>query len=167
MPKSAVTRAFTVRGLAPSSCTPTEMYAIAGWFGVGYATLIHHMQWTLNMLSSARANTLLKLRPKHIRSSLLGEEVAGDLFLVDAHWTGRTIDIQVGDRVWVPKGSQSEGRCIRLIQAHQKGDLFVGETPGIGRLYHTGAKWSAYVRVSRRHYVGRCMYRHLEDPDDV
>ncbi len=166
MPKSAVSRAFTIRGWDPRLCTPLQMYTIAGWFGVGYNSLIRHMSETLNLLPQAHANNLAKVLPKKIRSRYLGRDVNEDLILVDTHWSDRSIDIQVGDYIHLPINTLSEGKCIQLQGQDQKGSLFCSITPGIGRLYQPDTGWSAFVRVSRRGYVGRNMFRHLEDDDN-
>lgn len=166
MPKSAVSRAFAVRGWDLRSCTSLQLYTIAGWFGVGYGTLIHHLSSTLNLLSQTSANSLMKVSPKDIRLKYLGKEINGDLILVDAHWSDRSIDIQVGDYVHLPVNSVIEGKCVRFQEQDEQGSLFCGVAPGVGRFHQLDTRWSAYVRVSRREYVGRNMFRHLEDSDD-
>ncbi|HVB22014.1 MAG TPA: ImmA/IrrE family metallo-endopeptidase [Ktedonobacteraceae bacterium] len=166
MPKSAVNQAFATRGWDIRSCTPLQLYTIAGWFGVGYATLIHHLSSTLKLLPQASANSLKKVSPKDIRLKYLDKEMNGDLILVDAHWSERAIDIQVGDYVHLPVNSVIERECVRFQEQDEKGSLFCAVAPGIGRFYQPDTGWSAFVRVSRREYIGRNMFRHLEDSDD-
>src|SRR6266487_5305298 len=69
MPKSAVSRAFAIRGWDICSCTPLQLYTVAGTFGVGYTTLIQHLSSTLNLLPRSRANELARISPKQIRSA--------------------------------------------------------------------------------------------------
>lgn len=166
MTKIGVSRAFAVRGWNTKSCTALEAYTIAGWFGVGYRTLIQHMGYTLNLMSSSRVYELLRIHPKQIRSGLIGKHVAENVIVVDSHWTGRSIDIQVGDFLLLSNSVAFEGNCVRCTEECQRGMLFQGVSPGVGRVYCQQSDWSAFVRVSRRGYVGRSIFRHLEDPDD-
>lgn len=166
MPKSAVERAFTSRRWDAHSCTPLQVYTIAGWLGVGYTTLISHMSTTLKLIPQTTARDLMKTSPIKIRSMLLGENVSEGLIIVDEHWSDCAIDIHVGDILQLPGGVLSEGECIRLHTQDENRSFFSGTTPGKGRLYQPSTGWSAYVRVSRRNYVGRSIFRHLEDTFD-
>ena len=166
MPRSAVSQAFAIRGWNINSCTPLQLYIIAGWFGVGYTTLIQHMGNTLHLLPQALAESLARVSPKSIRTELLGREVSEDLILIDSHWSDRSIDIQVGDFIQLPINTFSEGNCVHLYEENQTGSLFCGTAPGIGRFYQPSTGWSAFVRVSRRGFVGRNRFRHLEDTCD-
>ena len=67
--------------------------------------------------------------------------------------------------LFVRGGAQSEGACIEPSSEVEHGRLFRAAMPGIGRL-ETGTTWSAFVRVSRRDYVGRALYRHWEEAGD-
>jgi Zn-dependent peptidase ImmA (M78 family) len=166
MPKSAISRAFATRGWDVRSCTPLQLYTIAGAFGVGYTTLIQHLSTTLNLLPRSRVSELVRVSPKQIRSVLLGRGTREDLVLVDTQWVGRAIDIQVGDLVQLPADVVSEGLCISLSEQGKEGLLFRGAAPGVGRFHQPSTGWSASVRVSRRDYIGRSIFRHLEEADD-
>jgi len=166
MPRSAVSKAFAVRGWSIDSCKPIQCYTVADWLGVGYTTLINHMNTTLKLISPFQAKELSKLSPKQIRSSYLGRDVAEELVIVDEHWIERSIDIQVGDFIFLPANVQNEGENIQLYQQGTEGTLYCGITPGIGRLYNPDTGWSSFVRVSRRDYTGRSIFRHLEESND-
>lgn len=165
MPKTAVGRAFTERGWTIPSCNPDEAYRIAELFGVGYTTLITHMHVMLKLVSASHADQLQRVTPKEIQSDMLGEDVDGHVIPVDLHWQGRPIDLQVNDFVVLPDGVTVEGMCVRVEQVDETRTILSGRRPGLGRLSHPTTGWSAFVRVSRRNYVGRAMYRYLEDPD--
>jgi Zn-dependent peptidase ImmA (M78 family) len=167
MPKSAVERAFTLRGWDLHSCTPLQLYTIAGWLGVGYTTLVYHMSNTLNLIPQSSVRDLMKVSPNKIRSARLGKDINENLVIVDEYWSDRAIDIQVGDLIQLPIGTVNERDCVQFHSQDENGSFFVGMAPGRGRLYQPSTGWSAYVRVSRRDYVGRSIFRHLEDsPDD-
>jgi Zn-dependent peptidase ImmA (M78 family) len=166
MPRTAVSKAFAVRGWSLDSCTPIQCYTVADWLGVGYATLINHMNTTLKLISPSQAKELSGLSPKQIRSSYLGPNVSEELVIVDEHWAEKAIDIQVGDLIFLPANVIGEGKCIQFYQHAMEGILYCGATPGTGRLYNPGTGWSSFVRVSRRDYAGRSIFRHLEESDD-
>ena len=165
MPKMAVSKAFAIRGWRMEKCTPEQAFMVAGYFGVGYATLVHHLRSALLVLPDTRAQALLKVAPRRAQSLLLGWQTQQNVVVVDAHWTGRAIDVEVGDLIFVRGGAQSEGACIEPSLDVEHGRLFRVDRPGIGRL-EAGTTWSAFVRVSRRDYVGRALYRHWEEVGD-
>ena len=165
MPKMAVSRAFAIRGWSMEDCTPEQAFMVAGYFGVGYTALVHHLRSAFQILPETRAQALLKVSPRKAQSLLLGWQTPQPVVVVDAHWTGRAVDVEVGDLIFVRGGAQSEGACIEPSSGVEHGRLFRAVRPGIGRL-EAGATWSAFVRVSRRDYVGRALYRHWEEAGD-
>ena len=165
MPKMAVSRAFAVRGWSMEKCTPEQAYMVAGYFGVGYTTLIHHLRGALRVLPATRAQALLKVSPRKAQSLLLGWQTSQTVVVVDSHWTGRAVDVEVGDLIFVQEGAQADGECLEPSPDIEHGELFRAARPGIGRL-EAGTTWSTFVRVSRRDYVGRALYRHWEEAAD-
>lgn len=163
MPKSAVEHGLLVRGWHLASIGPRDIYSLASWLGVGYTTLIWHLQCGLRILGAKRADVLRKVRLPHIRKEILGYDCPGELVIVDLHWRGRPVDIQVNDFALMPPGGRTEGTCIEAAPDATGRVLVRGVTPGIGRLILEESGWSAFVRVSRRDYVGRNKYRHLEE----
>jgi hypothetical protein len=166
MPKVAVERGFAARGWKVSGSGPLEFFVVAGWLGVGYETLVRHMQCSLGLINETRATTLLKKQPLEIRTDLYGARLKENLYVVDAQWKGRPVDIEVGDVVIMPAGSLYSGDCVRLERQEDTQVLLRGLTPGIGRLAMPAEGWSCFVRVSRRSFVGRNRYKHLEEIHD-
>jgi hypothetical protein len=165
MPATAVKHGFRTRGWEPKECTPRQVYAVASWLGVGYATLVHHMRGSLGMLTYQRSAQLLKATPKDIRAGILGRDVQENLFVVGEKWTDRAVDMQVGDLLMLPPGTLHEAANLRVVERTGSAMLLTATAPGIGRVYRPESDWAAFVRVSRRGYVGRGAYRHWEDPD--
>lgn len=166
MPKSAINYAFTIRGWKPQSCTPTQAYTIAGLFGVGYTTLLQHMSKTLKLIPQAQAQQLKRTSPKQIRATLLEGMSSEQVTVVDVHWPNHAIDIQVGDLILAPPHVIYEGSCIEHVEQSATRTILRGNTPGCARLVHPPTGWATFTRVSRRHYVGRSIFRHLEEADD-
>jgi hypothetical protein len=165
MPKSAVIAGFSCRGWTPESCGPAQLYTVAGWLGVGYGTLITHLCVTLGLLSHERARSLLRSSPKDIKAQLLGSVCSEGLVVVDYAWSRRAIDLQVGDLVMAMTGVVTDKPCV-VVESDKRGSLLQAKAPGLGRICHPDSGWSAFVRVSRRGYVGRGIFRHEEEVED-
>ena len=165
MPKMAVERAFAIRKWNIGRCTPGQAYVVSNYFGVGYTTLIHHLRLALSLLPGPRAEQLLKITPRKAQALAVGWEAPDTVLIVDGHWTGRPIDVEAGDFVFVHEQPHLEGRCVEYVADRDGGRLLRARRPGIGRLEDSSG-WSAFIRVSRRAFVGRNLYRHLEEADD-
>jgi Zn-dependent peptidase ImmA (M78 family) len=166
MSKTAVMRAFHVRGWDAHWCNPGQVYVVAGYLGVGYSTLVHHMRGSLGLLTFPWAKRLLKVAPKDIRSHILGREEPGNLLVVDKRWTGqRAADVRVGDLLRLPQGTAYEADNLTVVEGAGGHVILRATAPGIGRLHSLESEWAVYARVSRRDYEGRAAYRHLQDPD--
>ena len=165
MPRMAVQRAFTLRGWDIQKCTSGQVHAVSNYFGVGYSTLIHHMRSGLRLLPDAHAAPLLKVRPRKAQAQALGWESQDTVWIVDSHWTGRAVDVEVGDLVLVQAQPAFEGHCMEQVQDMRDGRLFRACRPGIGKFCDNNG-WSAFARVSRRAFVGRSIFRHLEEEDE-
>jgi Zn-dependent peptidase ImmA (M78 family) len=167
MPARAVETAFARRQWNPSSATPFDIYVVATQLGVGYETLVRHLQLSLDLIPDERARELLKTNPRAIRASLLDDTPAGSLLIVaDSAWGDVPIDLQVGDVAIVPKGARVEGKNVRPFTSTRCGEAFEAYAPGISRVESDDAAWASFIRVARKHYSGRSVFRHLADPDD-
>lgn len=162
MPKVAVLRGFSLRRWQPSSCRPQQFYLVARWLGVGYTTLIHHMSLSLGMLTHEDAEKMLKTRVRDIRAGILGTNTTNDVIVVDEHWVGNAVDVEVDDLIVVPSHTVIEGQCVTSAGELCSGHLIRAERPGCGRLRGQGG-WASFVRVRRRGFVGRSVFRHLEE----
>jgi len=161
MPKLAVSKAFTDRSLDPSSVTADDLYRIACYFGVGYTTIIFHLQHNLAMITNDQADALRKATPKQLRTSFAGQP-STELLVIDEHWIGRPADIRVNDLLLLPHGTTVDGTALAITSTEQ-GLVARGVTPGIARLTNNET-WSLFARVSRHEYVGRSIFRH--DPEE-
>jgi Zn-dependent peptidase ImmA (M78 family) len=168
MPSSTVSHGFTARGWQPRGCTPLQVYTVAAWLGVGYSTLVQHLRDVLKFVSRAHAETLFKAKPKQLRARLVGRETSENVVVVDPHWTGRPVDIEVGDLILLTPGMSFRGDCLEPVEERTDGTILRGIAPGAnGQLACAETGWGAFVRVARRGYIGRNRFRHLEDPDHV
>lgn len=166
MPKVAVSNAFRLRGWTISTATPTQIYTVSNLFGVGYGTLIRHMQFSLGILQRLHAERLMAATPKSIREALLGSTHAGGLIIADSAWTGRPIDLSVGDRVIMHGRAEIDGTCIRTLKDDAGMTIFEAVESGHAQLQQSGTQWAAFVRVSRKAYQGMATFRHLPECSD-
>ncbi len=163
MPKLAIANAIFRRHWDVTRPTPEQVYRVASYFGVGYTTVVNHMSWSLGQLSDDAATALRKKRPRDIRQTIAQCPVPYSLTAVDQFWEGLAVDVEVGDLVSAPHEIQAEGLCLRHKGQNSNGELYEACSPGRGKLYSEPTSWACYVRVSRRDYVGRSIYRHLEE----
>jgi hypothetical protein len=163
MPKLAVESAFARRGLQISAPRPDDILAVAQDLGVGYATLVGHLERTLGCLSSIRAGALRRASLPRLRSRLAGFAIDHDLVMFDEHWGHRPIDIEVGDVVAVPRSATVDGTCA-ILELRPSPHLRAA-MPGVGKVAVNSGPPIA-VRVSRRQFTGLARYRHLEEADD-
>ncbi len=162
MPKMAVQRAFAVRSWSIGGSTPGQIYTVSGYFGVGYATLVHHLWNSLKLIQGSHAEGLLKVGRRNAQAQALGWDSAGTVRIVDPYWNCRAIDLEVGEFVQVQVDTACEGNCFNEVCVSGSGRLYRASQPGIGRL-SSASGWAGYVRVSRKKFVGRSIFRHLAE----
>jgi hypothetical protein len=163
MPVWAVESVSMLRGLTISQLAPVQMYAIACQLGVGYETLIHHLRGSLQLLSYQHAQDLLKTTPKSLRYDVLGDDRLRHMVIVDACWRKLAIDLQVGDVAVIAHTVQLSGPNAVIVDHCQFGTVVEARTPGV--MMAQGGNWAASIRVRRKDFHGRSIYRHMEDPD--
>jgi hypothetical protein len=166
MPPAAVRAGFAARGVAIPDATHIEVYAVATWLGVGYETLIGHLELTLNLLPAGRAKALRRSSPKAIREELLGGNIVPHLVLGGPSYTARAVDLRVGDGVLVPADSTAEGGRVTLQPVGGGQCLAIAQSRGVGRIESPSTVWSSFVRVMPRNYEGQSRFRFDEDPDE-
>lgn len=164
MPKLTVESAFSCRGWSVAEATPEMIFIIARELGVGFTTLIDHLECTFGRLPSAAADALRRARLPQVRDQLAGFEVEHDLVVIDQHWARRTIDVEVGDVVVLPRKAQFEGACASMVEGRDR--HLVGIAPGIGSVLTGARRPPVTLRVSRRQFTGLARFRYLEEVTD-
>ena len=166
MPKMAVERAFAVREWTIGTCTPGQVYVVSNYFGVGYSTLVHHLRSALHLVPNSHAEQLLRCTPRRAQAMAIGWETSNTAWVVDRHWTGRPIDVEANDLIYVYGLPFIEGTSVELVKDWSGGRLLRACQPGISRL-DDSSDWSSFIRVSRRGFVGRNIFRHQEESEGV
>jgi Zn-dependent peptidase ImmA (M78 family) len=163
MPAQGIQRAFSSRGLEITSATPEQIYAVACSFGVGYETLVGHLEYSLKLLNSDAAEMLRKTKLPKIRHRILNNHTSDHLIVVDRQYILGTVDAEVGNLVLLPRGTSSEGDQIELVDERANGSLYRALRPGLARATLASADWGVVVRVARYQYMGLAQYRNLEE----
>lgn len=169
MPSKAVAKAFSLRGWASSFCTPAQAYIVANHLGVGYETVLYHVKYSLDLISDDHFEYLKKVPLKEIRRTVLGVTISDPTHLViaDKAWSKHSpIDLQVGDAAIIPSRSKVDGKSVEFMKEIPSGTIVVAKEPGISTVMTDDDSWAAFVRVSRKEFVGMSIYRHLEEADD-
>jgi Zn-dependent peptidase ImmA (M78 family) len=161
MPKVAVDSAFFRRGLKIKDAHPAEILEVSQDLGVGFSTLINHLEFALQALSSDAADCLRRHSLRAIRQGIAGFVVPHELFVVNSAWGTRPLDMQVGDIATVPTGAVYQGTGATYEQ--NPSEHLIAIRPGIGQLTLPGRGEPLALRVTRRTFAGLARYRHLEE----
>jgi IrrE N-terminal-like domain len=164
MPRAAVMEAFERRRWSAEACTPHQAFAIASELGVGYGTLITHLNAAMEILSSNHRDALSKVSPKTIKSDLAGAIWPGPLTIADAAWRHAPIDIEISELLILPTASGNGCGLLKLRGEHSGRSIYMAVRSGTGQLDIGGGPLS--IRVARQHYIGPLKNRYLDDPDE-
>jgi Zn-dependent peptidase ImmA (M78 family) len=172
MPKLAVVSALRALEIDLQTATPRQLFALAGYFGVGYRTIVHHLSKNLGLIAADRATRLGRARPQALREELVPGCGEHDVFVADRHWRGRPIDLHIGDFLVLTDGGIAESAMhLEPWRSNGGGVTFRAVQPGITRVTEVGSDWTSYVRVACRpvqgNFVGRSLYRHEPESEFV
>ena len=159
MPKLAVMHAFAARNWDAATCSAEQVFVVAGVLGVGYATLVGYLDGTLRAVTPSHASGLKRVKPKSLRTRLLGWEPSAGLVVVDTAWQGRPVDLGVGDVLLAPPGTRAHGVVFEQVNER----VLRARASGVGRL--ECGSWTTEVRCMHAEFTGLAEYRHLEADD--
>ena len=162
MPKATIDSGMKLRDFKYETLEPHQVYALSSWLGVGYSTLVKHMQFGIKMISSAKKDQLLHYEPQEIRQQIFADSVKSNLHVVDDYWIGRAIDCEVGDYLSLPKNTSHENERLEIVKSGDK-EIYLAKSPGIGKVTNSILNKSWFVRVSTKSYAGRGCYRFEEE----
>ena len=163
MPKLVVQSAFVRRGWQISNVTADQLFVVSQELGVGYTTLISHLEISLRLLPTSKADRFKGIALRQIRSSLAGFVPPYDVFYVDNHWLRGSVDVEVGDVIVGPQITSVEGACSEVVDRPVR--HFSAVKRGSGFLVLDDGR-KIPLRVSERNYVGFAKYRFMEDVED-
>lgn len=163
MSKPVVCHALKERGLKASTLLPEQVYRLANYFGVGYGTVVNHLAYSLQMITRPFAEALLKVQPKQIKAQY-GAGADSEVVLVDYHWHHRTVDLEVGDTLILPKNTEVEAaNRLQVIGERDDGSIHRTTAAGYARAFCAENDWAVNIRISRKNYAGLAQYRFLAE----
>lgn len=169
MPSVGLRGAFARRGWDQNSPTPFQLYTIACQFGVGYATLLNHMSFTLREISGGKRIELDRWSPQRLRQQLLGEDHDA-MIVVDAHNEAASFDAEIGTAVVLPTGSTVTGNVLAFERNLDAFDLYEAVKRGSSTVTGLNAPFDVRVMPKKsenaKGYVGAAANRFEEDPDE-
>ena len=162
MPLFAVSLQLRIRNWNASKISPVEVYKLATFFGVGYGALVNHMYYTLRLIDRNVFEGLSKYSPKDIRARLCPHFSARHLILVDQFWGERPIDLEEGDLVMFPVGSQIDNTLLEIAGSNACEDVAAyARNVGVGYFALPDGR-TILTRVSANEFVGFADYRFTE-----
>jgi Zn-dependent peptidase ImmA (M78 family) len=166
MPSSAVDAAADLLRLNFADPDKMKIYEMAGWFGVGYSSLINHLTYSQQRFPKTVADELLKYQPKDFRAMLVPNRKSSHMVVASSMSPRIPLDLAVGDHLVLPAGTTHSTK--HLITISSSGSQLVTQalTPGIS-LASNGTGWSAVIRIMKRNFSGWSKYRHLDDENDL
>jgi hypothetical protein len=133
---------------------------VAQDLGVGFSTLVRHLEFSQQAITSATAARLNRTKLSSIREAIAGFDPPHDLFVVDGAWGVRAVDMLVGDVLVVPTNAAAHGFCLSLEASPKRHISAVAA--GLGGIELVNGR-VVPVRVSRRGYGGLACYRFMEE----
>jgi len=167
LPKVAVSHAFTVRRWDPRRAVPEQYYTIAALSGVSFEGLVTHCELGLHLLGRREAASLRSVKLPQLRAKMAGRSIAGNLIMLDAQSLSATADVRVGDYLHAPTGARPVNDALAVEVTTEAGTLLRATRPALSGIQCGPESTIGVVRIARTGYIGRAIFRHLEDPDDA
>lgn len=164
MPPRVVARALEARSIVAAALTPSQAYSVSEYLGVSYVGFLIHAWRNLGLLPGHRARGLLDMSLPDIRESVLGRPVRERVVPVDRNWTGRAIDLRIGDLAALPENTIIEGNVVVAGGDGHRRQVVRASRVGIGRAVAPG--WAAFIRVCRPDFKGLAKCRYWPEVDD-
>lgn len=165
MPRAAVMEAFQRRQWDAAHPSAQQTYLISGELGVGFATLLGHMCWSLNLIPPAEHEQLTKVAPKTLKLELTGDPAIRNVIVVDSFWRhGVPIDAECGETLILPTSVGSNCPLLSLVSQHDGVSTYFASRSGQKVIDINGKR--VPIRVAREYYVGPYVNRYLPDPDE-
>lgn len=152
MPPRAVPRAFGGRQYDARS-----VFEASCWLGVGYGTLIRQMCSSLNLISGAEQEHLLRFKRSDLCRSIAGiADLKNDLWPLDERWRGRRVHAQLGDVI--------QGVCAKGNKLLTAVTSTVNQVNCVGtESANLVAGGTVTISASQHSYIGFYDYRYMPE----
>jgi len=162
MPASAVQRAAKDIGIHFQAVTPEQIYILSKYLSVSYQALVNQSHFNLRLIDTVSYQRLRNVKVREIKNRLFDRCAGSEVFIVGNWWRGRAIDVVVGDHIVTDVSTYKEGAAISNPVDESGKRFFQAMEPGIAKISDDNG-WSAFVRVSRKHFAGMCQFRYEEE----
>jgi Zn-dependent peptidase ImmA (M78 family) len=163
MPQLAVINTLKERKWDVTKLTPQQAYILASYFGVGYSTIINHLNLSLNLITHMKVEELLQTVPKTIKEkydTLPSQEI----IFCDTFWMHRAINLEVGDKLILPKNINIDNsEQVTFTREKDQSYIWQALTPGYAHASAKDSDWAINIRVSRKNYEGLARYRFYKE----
>jgi Zn-dependent peptidase ImmA (M78 family) len=166
MPLYAVSRGLQIRKWNPATLTALQVYTLASHFGVSYGALLNHLYYAFNMVRKGRFEVLNRTSPKMIRSMFCPTVSAQHLVVVDEFWRHRPVDLEVGDLLILPQGTDFDRQLLESVPCQTGFGLAAcARSAGVGCLLQSDGS-QLLLRVIPKEFEGFAEYR-FSDQNNV
>jgi Zn-dependent peptidase ImmA (M78 family) len=162
MPETTIKSFFVNNKWHVQSPTAQQIYLTSNWLGVSYGSMVNHLFYGLKLIDESKFKKLIKVQPKTIKKDLAGLAFKGNLLVINEYWKGRPIDLQVGDYLLFPGKVSFDEQLVSPV-ATVKGELYKADTPGVTRVEMPWHESNLMLRVRRKEYLGRSIFRNLSE----
>lgn len=156
MPLYGVSKALQVRRWNPAALTALQVYTLASHFGVSYSALLNHLHYAFKMVRKGTFDSLSRTSPKMIRSMFCPSLTASHLVVVDEFWQHRPVDLEVGDLLILPTGTEFDCQLLESVP-HQSdfGFPVLARSAGIGSIVKRDGS-RLLLRIIPKEYAASC-----------
>lgn len=164
MPRQAVLRAARLRDWDLTTLQPKQALTLAGFFGVGYESLLWQLSNGLQLLPPEQFSALSKVGPKSLRGEIYQAAADTNLLILDRAWRTVPADLEVGDFLLTSIDAATQSPILESAGGNGEHRIWLAREVGHAQIHHAGGTVS--VRVSRRGYVGSWRNRFLVEEED-
>lgn len=161
MPETTVRNYFFKNCWPIKNLTPVQLYKTSNWLGVSYLSIVSHIYYGLNMIDKTHYEKLKLVTVKSLKKDIAQEQLDSNLFVINKHWNGRPIDLQVNDVIIFEEEIECENDLI--INNNTKLNIYRATKPGLSRIKFLQSGTFHTLRIRREQYTGRSIFRHLDE----
>jgi hypothetical protein len=123
------------------------------------------MYYSLRIIGTSTFDSLVKVQPIKIKEKILGKSFKGHLVVLDDYWTTSVIELEVGDKILLKDDHFLEGNCLVSEKGTESGVEINATMPGQGAIINKKNEAVIRIRVIRKEYQGRSIFRYLSDAE--
>lgn len=165
MPLFAIKKSLKDRDLSSKLLKAVDVFHLASYFGVGYATIVNHMYYSLNLIDLKMKDAFLRVSPKQIKQEY-NCAASSKVVFADHFWLGRPIDLEIDDMLVLPQNFYlPEGPYIQKVGAVCGWNTYVAAKTGYTKAFCNEPRWASHIRIAPKEFEGLARFRFYEEPE--